>query len=787
MDPTTDLVDFLIQDLAVVLLAAGLSGWLCKRLGISVIVGYLAAGIIVGTPQITFPYVTDMVRIQLLSQLGLVFLMFFIGMGLRVRKLREVGLGVMLATVVTALGTLTLARASALLLGYNPATSLFLAAMLMGSSSAIVGKLIYDNHLMHRRAGQLALAMTLLEDIVAIVMLGYLGSYVAMEQVSDNGVGEIFTMVALLVAFVALIILPGIVVLPRWLDRFEKRGGIELETLVVAGLLFAFSWLTLSAGYSIALGAFLCGVILAETKRVQAIERAFSGLKDIFVALFFTAIGMAIDVTRFPEALGVIALGVALAFIVRPIAATLGFLSVCEDEEVAMKAAFCITPIGEFSFVIAGLGVASGVLNETMQVAAVGISFVTSLLAPMAVKKSDLWVRLFRPSRISWVGTWLTTYQASWAKVMRSSDRSVLWRLLRPRLWQVGAEWLLVTAVLLFARPLQAKFTEWAQTSLHWLPMSELVYWLAISLLILGPIIALYRNISAMAMLLADYIATKLKKQPESLSRIEVVFRWAGLISLSLWLVNLLPIGSIDAGEWVILLVVLGITLSYGWRNWVRWHSHAEHSIKSAFAEELKPESPVAKLSKKVNEELGLNILEVEVPVRAGIIGQTMGELNLRRLFDVSVVSIDRQGHSLKKISASEALYAGDRLYLVGSAENLEKAVELITAPSDSDESTNTNLSTAILTKLIIAESSPWAGRSLSELNWPARFGIQVVGIRRGDKLQVSFSANDQLQVDDELTLAGPLNAIEALLDAGTKSENSETAADLNDPLGPQR
>lgn len=766
MNSTVNLVEFLIQDLAVVLLAAGLSGWLCKRLGISVIVGYLAAGIIVGTPQITFPYVTDVVRIQLLSQLGLVFLMFFIGLGLRLRKLRQVGLGVMLATVITALGTLTLARCSALLLGFDETTALFLAAMLMGSSSAIVGKLIYDNQLMHRRAGQLALAMTLLEDIVAIVMLGYLGSYVAMEQASGNaGMGEIFGTVALLIAFVALIILPGIVVLPRWLNRFEKRGGIELETLIVAGLLFAMAWLALSAGYSIALGAFLCGVILAETKRVQAIERSFSGLKDIFVALFFTAIGMAIDVTRFPEALGIIALGVTLAFLVRPIAATLGFLSVCEDEEVAMKAAFCVTPIGEFSFVIAGLGVASGILDDTMQVAAVGISFVTSLLAPMTVKKSDTWVRWFRPSRIGWIGTWLTSYQNSWAKVMRTSDRSILWRLLRPRLWQVGAEWLLVTAVLLFARPLEAKFTAWADETLGWLPMSDLFYWLGVSLLIFGPLIALYRNISAMAMILADYMTSKLKKSTDSMSRIDILLRWAGLILLSLWLFNLLPIGSIDTGEWIILLVVLGITLHYGWRNWVRWHSHAEHSIKSAFAEELNPDSKVAELSKKVREELGLNIIEVEVPLRAQVIGQSMGELNLRKRFGVTVISIDRQGYSLNRVSASESLYAGDQLYLVGSAENLEQALAMLTRETEHEEPSEANLSSAILTKLVIAQSSPWSGRSLSELNWPARFGIQVVGIRRGSKLQVSFSAAEQLQVGDELTLAGPLTSVQTLLD----------------------
>jgi CPA2 family monovalent cation:H+ antiporter-2 len=773
MDPTGNLVEFLIQDLAVVLLAAGLSGWVCKRLGISVIVGYLAAGIIVGTPQITFPYVTDVVRIQLLSQLGLVFLMFFIGLGLRLRKLREVGLGVMLATVVTALGTLSLGRASAMLLGFDEATSLFLAAMLMGSSSAIVGKLIYDNQLMHRRAGQLALAMTLLEDIVAIVMLGYLGSYVAMEQGGGNGLGEIFGMVSLLVAFVALIIFPGIVVLPRWLGRFEKRGGIELETLIVAGLLFAMAWLTLSAGYSIALGAFLCGVIVAETKRVQAIERSFSGLKDIFVALFFTAIGMAIDVTRFPEALGVIALGVALAFVARPIAATLGFLSVCEDEEVAIKAALCVTPIGEFSFVIAGLGVVSGILDDTMQVAAVGISFVTSLLAPVAVKKSDLWVRWFRPSQVRCVGTWLHAYQAGWEKVMRTSDRSVLWGLLRPRLWQVAAEWLLVTAVLLFAHPLEAKFTAWADEAIGWLPMSELFYWLCVSLLIFGPVIALYRNISAMAMILADYMSTKLNQSKESLPRVEILLRAVGLIFLTLWLLNLLPFGSMNAGEWGIFLLVLGIAANYGWRSWVRWHSQAEYSIKSAFAEEMELDSGVAELSKRVREELGLNIVEVEIPVRAHVIGQTMGELNLRRRFGVSVISIERQGYSLNRVSASEALYAGDQLYLVGNEDDLNRAVAAIVALADDEGGAASHLGTAILTKVVVAASSPWAGYTLDELDWPARFGLQVVGIRREGRLQVGFDASERLRVEDELTLAGALTAVQALLD--TASAETQT------------
>ncbi|MDQ8196047.1 cation:proton antiporter [Coraliomargarita sp. SDUM461004] len=763
IDSTAHLIEFLIQDLAVVLIAAGLSGWLCKRLGISVVVGYLAAGILVGTPQITFPYVTDAGRIQLLAQLGLIFLMFSIGLGLGLRKIKQIGFGVVLATAATALLVLMLSRTAAMLLGVNEGTALFLGAMIMGSSSAIVGKLIYDSQLAHQRSGQLALAMSLLEDIVAIVMLTYLSSYAAMEQSSSGGLGAIVTQVSLLLVFVVIIVLPGIAVLPRWLRRFEKIGGVELETLIVAGILFGLSWLTLSAGFSIALGAFLFGVILAETTRAQVIEKAFSGLKDIFVAVFFTATGMAIDILRLPEALGLIALGVVLALLVRPIAATFGFLLACEDEKVAVKAALCVTPIGEFAFVIAGLGVAAGVLEEKIQVAAVGIAFVTSLCSPLVAKQGDRLSQLLRPSRIRWLGRCLSLYQSSWSKVSQHSDRSVLWKILRPRVWQISAEWLLVTGVLLFAHPLEPKFTEWMESNLAWLPLASLIYRLAIALIVLAPVIALYRNISAVAMILADGVPIKACKTPENRHRLELVFQLTGLLLLTVWLLFLFSFGSMRIGDWLLFALLLSLAAIGGWRKWVRWHSHAEFSIKSALAEEVEEDSRVDHLSKKMGNELGLDLFETEVPVRSIVVGQSLGQLNLRRRFDVSVIAIDRQGFLISDLAASEKLYARDHIYMVGSTERLKDAIKMIQEVAPDKNEHDLHLQSAILSKVVVSESSSWTGRTLDELDWPNRFGLQIVGIQRAGQLQSNFKADEHLQVGDELTLAGSSSAVKAL------------------------
>ncbi len=247
----------LLQDLAVVLLAAGLAGIICRRIGLSVIVGYLLAGLIIGPFNLPYSYLQDFARVQTLSYLGLVFLMFAIGLGLSLSKLSRLGAGPFLATALSAFLVITLSRLGFKLVGFSSIEALFLASMLTVSSSAVIAKMVEELNLRHDRSGQLALSVTVLEDVVAVVVLTLLGAEVATPLAgATSGWGPLLGSLS---TFVVLLVAAGLYAIPRLLHRLTVSFDPELLTIVVSGLLLLAAVATVAAGYSLALGAFLLG------------------------------------------------------------------------------------------------------------------------------------------------------------------------------------------------------------------------------------------------------------------------------------------------------------------------------------------------------------------------------------------------------------------------------------------------------------------------------------------------------------------------------------------------
>src|SRR6188768_5644 len=282
-------IDF-IKDLAVVMLVAGLVGWACHRVGLSAVVGYLVAGMVIGPHTPPFSLVSHIESIETLAQVGLIYLMFSIGMGLSLRKLRRLGLSLVLATFTGAIVIYNLTRVLGAALDWSPVQTTFLAAMLMVSSSAIIGKVLHDLGALHEKTGQMAMGVSVLEDVVAIVMLAILNSLV---QIGDAKVSVGYTL-STLGAFIALAGIGGMLVVPWLLRKLSLSAGEELPTIVVAGLLFVLAFLAERAGFSLALGAFMLGAIVAETPHKTQIGRAFEGMRDIFSAVFFVSIVMLI-------------------------------------------------------------------------------------------------------------------------------------------------------------------------------------------------------------------------------------------------------------------------------------------------------------------------------------------------------------------------------------------------------------------------------------------------------------------------------------------------------------
>jgi len=743
----------LIQDLAVVLVTAGAAAWLCQRLGLSAIVGYLVAGAIIGPNTPPFALVADLDRVQTLAQLGLVFLVFSIGLTLSISRLQRLGLSIIVATVIGAMLVLNGGRLGGLALGWSGTAGLFLAAMLMVSSSAIISKVLDELNLTHERPGQLALGMTVLEDVVAITMLTLLTSLI---QFGGAKPPPILPTIGALSAFIVLIALMSLLVMPKLLARLNRNALPEIRTLVVGGLLLTLAWLAVKVGYSLALGAFIFGAIVGSTRYKDDIELVFRGMDQIFGAVFFVAVGMLVDfrvmLAAWPLVLGV----TALALLLRPVACALGFIAVGNTSRESIQAGLTLVPLGEFSFIIAQLGVESGVLPKSMYPVAVGASLLTSLAAPIMARRSEAASERIVRAAPAFVGKWIDFYHGWLQRLRGRQTASLVWKLTHKRFLQIGVHMLLVSALLLFATPIYGsikaavKNPEFATGGLPFL------FWSVFGLVLLGPLIAIWRNISALAMIISEAATLGARRQPRLRPLLETALRVVALVVLIAWLLALLPSGWSLWGVAGVVILVLVLVAAIFWRRFVKLHSRLEIELEEQFKRASHKMSTTAWSDALPQQTAGwdLDIDEVTLPSDSAHAGKTLMQLAVRKNFGCSIVGIDRQGFSIVNPRADTVLYPQDKLLLLGHAEQLARAArELGTASTG--PAPMTDFDELTMETLVVPPDSPLVGKSLLELDLIHRVGVQVGGIRRGNERNLSPSGRDQIQAGDALLVLG--------------------------------
>ncbi|GAB5561851.1 MAG: cation:proton antiporter [Synoicihabitans sp.] len=655
----------LLQDLAVVLLAAGIAGLLCRRVGLSVIVGYLLAGVLIGPYTPPFSYLQDLDRIHTLSQLGLVFLMFAIGLGLSLSRLGRLGPGPIVATALAAFLIITVCRFGLQAVGFNDTEALFVAAMLTVSSSAVIAKMIEELRLGHERFGQLALSVTVLEDIVAVVVLTVLGAEISSANASAGHWSDIL---AGLTAFVVLLIAVGLYAIPRVLRQLEVSVDRELLTILVSGFLLLSAVTTVAAGYSLALGAFLLGAMIADTPQRAAIDSTFRGLRDVFSSVFFVAIGMLIDVRM---VLGmwpwILALTVA-TLVVRFVIVSFSLSLVGVPDLVARRAGLLVVPVGEFSFIIAQLGVSSGVLEPRFYPLAVGVSLLTVILAPILNRSGErIAVASIALQPSSWQRMW-SNYQNWMARRPLRLLQGVWWKLVRRRILQVTAELLLVAGVLGLAPVLQAGIAQRLGDHFSALAIRG-VFWSGVVLLLAVLLTALWRNLAALSMITSEALAptTRLPKK-----RLEMILTGAATALLALWVFEGLPWALLPRWSWFGLAALLLFLIGFYANRLVHWHSHWLATVHESLSGG--PDEPAPPSWHEQSRQWGVALTEIRIPENSAISGQTLGELEVRKRFACSIAEINRQGHTLVAPGAGEKLYSGDRLLLLGNPQDIEQA-----------------------------------------------------------------------------------------------------------------
>lgn len=375
-----------IHDMAIIMLVAGVVTLLFNRFKQPVVLGYLAAGIIIGPHLPNILMVHDKTTISTLGELGVVFLMFSLGLEFSLKKLAKVG--------ATAFITATCETSLMIAIGYNlgkwfgwsTMDCLFLGAMMAISSTTIIVKALGELGLKQHKFAQLIFGILIVEDILAICIIALLSGIATSGKI----VGEnIVITLGQLSLFVIITLVIGLLTIPRLLDYIAKFRSNEMLLISTLGLCFALCLAVISLNYSIALGAFMIGAIIAESKSLHKIEQLVEPLRDMFCAIFFVTIGMMFDPSVLLEHWQPILI-ISIALIIgKMIGATTGAFISGESGRNSLKVGTGLTQIGEFSFIIAGLGTSMGVTNPILYPIAVAVSALTTLSTPYMIKLAD--------------------------------------------------------------------------------------------------------------------------------------------------------------------------------------------------------------------------------------------------------------------------------------------------------------------------------------------------------------------------------------------------------------
>jgi len=740
-----------IQDLAVVLVVAGMVGWICQRIGLSVVVGFLVAGILAGPKSPPFTLVHDAGSIETLAQVGLVFLMFSIGLGLSLRKMRRLGPALMLATFGGAIVMYYLTRLLGVALGLGTTQGLFLAAMLMVSSSAIISKILHESGLNHERAGQLAMGVAVLEDVVAVVMLTLLNSIVQLGSGEDAQLGETLLKLG---AFVVLTGVGGLLLVPWLLKRMSIAAEEELQTVGLAALLFGLAVVATRAGYSPALGAFLLGTIVAETPHRHQVERTFEGMRDVFSAVFFVAIGLQIDVRELWASAGLITGVAAFTLVARPVAVTAGLTLIGTPIKEALRTGLTATPIGEFSFIIAQLGVVAAVVPGHFYPMAVGVSLLTTLVAPLLTRHSEKIADAALRVQPRWLADGVAAYHAWLGQLQRRQSRNLLWQLSRKRVAQVAVGMLFVTGLVVFSEQLLELTMNWIGTGRISQTAFKLVFWTALGLVVLAPLVAIWRNLSAMAFLYAEVSTKGLVHANRLRPAVETALKLAVGTGLFLWLAALLP--AEGTARWLLWssAFVATIALVLLRRKLIYWHSEMEVELLSVIETGGSKMTATTAPWLQPHGEWKLHMIDCTLPDLADCQGRRIAELGLRAKFGCSIVGIERQGFMIPLPPPEAVLFPRDKVLLMGTTEQVRAGKAFLGAVSGTPPA-DSLFEEVRMEALTIPVGSRASGRTLGGLSPAQNHGVQIAGINRGGLRILNPSAQETLRAGDEILALG--------------------------------
>jgi CPA2 family monovalent cation:H+ antiporter-2 len=492
---------------------------------------------------------------------------------------------------------------------------------------------------------------------------------------------------------------------------------------------------------------------VAETPQRTQVERTFEGLREVFTAVFFVAIGMQIDprliVENWPLILGV---GV-FTLGVRAVSIATGLSLVGTPVKDSLQAGLMTTTIGEFSFIIAQLGVAAKAVPEKFYPLAVGVSLLTTLAAPPLTRRAATlsgWVIMWRPG---WLRAWHAYYFTWIERLHTRQQRNLLWQLSKKRLVQIGVEMLFVTGLLTFSEALFDLVEGWLGPDWLFPDGPTVLFWTAMTLMLLAPLVAIWRNVSALCLLYAQVSVSGHPHERRLAPLVEWMFRVVAGAALALWLFSLLP--ATPGARWIllasVLLAAIGVIVLR--RKLIYWHSTLEVEVQGALAGNATAGMETNAPWLHPHGEWKLGVGECLLPDLADCAGRRIADLALRSRFGASVVGIDRQGCLISLPGPDTILYPRDKVLLIGTTEQMaagKKFLETVTVAPPSSEFEDVRMEA-----ILVPTRSQADGLDLKTLIPAQKNRVQIAGIRRGETRVLNPAGEETVAAGDELLVLG--------------------------------
>ena len=733
----------LIRDLALILGVAAVFALVFQRIGQPLVLGYLFAGLIIGPYTPSTPMIADVESIKMWAELGVIFLMFNLGLEFSFNKLSRVGLTAGFTASFEAAAMILLGYWVGRLHGWSFRDSLFLGAMLSISSTTIIIKTLDELKLKRRRFAELIFGILIVEDLLAILILVGLSTFVSSS--SFSWLTLLFS-ACKLVFVIGTWFLGGYFILPRFVRYVGRFGSDETLMLLSVGLCLFLVVIASKFHYSAALGAFIMGSILAESSESNRIEELLRPLRDLFAAVFFVSVGMLLNPAVIFQHFWTI-LCVALVTIVGKIlSSTLGALITGQTLRTSIQVGFGLAQIGEFSFIIAGLGLSLGVTSEFIYPVGVAVSLITTFTTPYLIRSSHSVAVFVENALPAPVQTVLSGYVA-WLQERRAD--LALMHLFYKRALRWGLNGILVTALFL----LVGEFvTPWVEKSVEGEFLVSLISW-AISVLLSAPFIwamsvTFVRILPPEEVVSDESQAVEVRRSfiPRSVALFAgrlLTLVWTGILSLEFF----------SLGFTVLLLLLLFILL------FIVQAGQLESSYEWFEAQFLAAFEGGHKTPKSVDLQRAFapwdaHLIRIKVNPNSDFVLKQLANTQLKAQFGLNVVAIQRGMQLMVSPNRQELVLPGDELLVLGTDDQIEKVRRKIESPSR-DLDASKHISNYQLRHLKLEPGSPLIGKMIKASGIREEFESVIVGIEHQGQRILNPAADWFLSQGDLIWVVG--------------------------------